>query len=373
MLDVARLRESFARVAMHGDELPLFFYSDLFIKHPEVRELFPVSMAAQRGHLVDALAKIVSQVDRVDDLTVFLQGLGRDHRRFGAVARHYEAVGASLLATLEHFSGPAWTSELAADWKAAYELIGSVMTAAAAEDEQMRPAWWRGTVVTCERRAFDVSVLLVRPEPRMDYLPGQSVAIESPARPRLWRYYSMANAPRPDGLLEFHIRLIDGGAVSMALTSSTVADSELRLGPPVGALTLSQPFSGRDLLLVAGSTGLAPLKAILEQVAALQQPPKVHLFFGARKADGLYDLDSLEKLAAQHPWLTVTPAASADSTFVGETGSLPDVVARYGNWSGHEAYLAGPAEMVKETGTWLASAGMAQDQIHIEDFGWSEP
>ena len=50
----------------------------------------------------------------------------------------------------------------------------------------------------------------------------------------------MANAPRQDGLLEFHIRLIDGGAVSMALTSGTIAGTELRLGPPVGALTLSR-------------------------------------------------------------------------------------------------------------------------------------
>jgi NAD(P)H-flavin reductase len=372
-LDVVRLRESFAHIAMHGDELPLFFYSDLFIKHPEVRELFPVSMAAQRGHLVDALVKIVSQVDSVNDLTAFLQGLGRDHRKFGAVAEHYDAVGASLLATLEHFSGPAWTPELAADWKAAYELIGSVMTAAADADEQLRPPWWRGTVVACERRTFDVSVLFVRPEPRMDYLPGQSVAIESPSRPKLWRYYSMANAPRSDGLLEFHIRLIDGGAVSMALTSSTIADTELRLGPPVGALTLSQPISGRDLLLVAGSTGLAPLKAILDQVAALQQPPRVHLFFGARTADGLYDLDSLEKMAAQYSWLTITPAVSADSKFTGETGSLPDVVARHGDWSGHDAYLAGPTEMVQEAVARLTSAGMAQEQIHIEDFGWSEP
>jgi NAD(P)H-flavin reductase len=126
-------------------------------------------------------------------------------------------------------------------------------------------------------------------------------------------------------------------------------------------------------LLVAGSTGLAPLKAILDQVAAVQQPPKVHLFFGARNADGLYDLDSLEKMAAQHPWLTVTPAVSANSTFAGETGSLPDVVTRHGDWSGHDAYLAGPTEMVQETVARLASAGMAQDQIHIEDFGWSEP
>jgi NAD(P)H-flavin reductase/hemoglobin-like flavoprotein len=372
-LDVARLRESFARVAMHGDELPLFFYSDLFIKHPEVRELFPVSMASQRGHLVDALVKIVSQVDNVDSLTAFLQGLGRDHRKFGAVAEHYDAVGASLLATLEHFSGPAWTPEVAGDWKAAYELISAVMTAAAAEDEKVRPACWKGTVVSHERRAFDISVLLVRPEPPMDYLPGQSVAIECPSRPKLWRYYSIANAPRPDGLLEFHIRLIDGGAVSMALTSSRIADTELRLGPPVGVLTLTQPLTGRDLLLVAGSTGLAPLKAILDQVVTLPEPPKVHLFFGARTADGLYDLDSLEKTAAQHPWLTVTPAVSGDTKFYGETGSLPDVVARHGDWSGHDAYLAGPTEMVQETVARLASAGVAQDQIHIEDFGWSEP
>src|SRR5450432_584091 len=369
-LDVARLRESFAHVAMHGDELPLFFYADLFIKHPELRDLFPISMAAQRGHLVDALVKIVSQVDRVDELTAFLQGLGRDHRKFEVVAEHYDAVGDSLLTTLEHFAGPAWTPGLAADWRAAYELIGSVMTTAATADERLRPPWWRGTVVTCEQRAFDVSVLFVRPEPRIDYLPGQSVAIESPSRPKLWRYYSMANAPRPDGLLEFHIRLIDGGAVSMALTSSTIADTELRLGSPIGALTLTDPRAGRDLLLVAGSTGLAPLKAILDQVTALKKPPRVHLFFGARTADGLYDLDSLEKMAAQHPWLTITPAVSADSKFTGETGSLPDVVARHGDWSGHEAYLAGPTEMVRDAAARLASAGVAQDQIHFEDFGW---
>jgi NAD(P)H-flavin reductase/hemoglobin-like flavoprotein len=372
-LDVVRLRESFARVAIHGDQLPLFFYSDLFIKHPDVRELFPVSMAAQRGHLINALVKIVSHVDSVDDLTAFLQGLGCDHRKFGVVAAHYDAVGDSLLATLEHFSGPAWTSELSTDWKAAYELISSVMTTAARADEQLRPPWWRGTVVNIERRAFDVSVLLVRPEPRMDYLPGQSVAIETSSRPKLWRYYSIANAPRPDGLLEFHIRLIDGGAVSMALTSDAIADTELRLGPPVGTLTFRQPAPSAGLLLVAGSTGLAPLKAILEQVAALPQPPKVRLFFGARTADGLYDLDSLEKMASQCPWLTVTPVVSGGTRFTGDTGSLPDVVARHGDWAGHDAYLAGPSEMVEEAVSKLASAGMAVDHIHIEDFGWSEP
>lgn len=372
-LDYVRLRESFARVAVHGDELPLFFYSDLFIKHPEVRDLFPVSMAAQRGHLVDALAKIVSHVHRADDLTMFLEGLGRDHRKFGAIADHYQAVGDSLLATLEHFSGPDWTPQLAAHWTTAYELISSIMAKAAAADEKDRPAWWNGTVISIERRAFDIAVLLVRTEPHVDYLPGQSVAIETPTRPRLWRYYSMANAPRPDGLLEFHVRLIDGGQVSMALTSSKIVNTQIRLGPPVGVLTLSQPPSGRDLLLVAGSTGLAPIKAILQQVAGLHEPPQAHLFFGARSVDGLYDLDSLEKMAAEHPWLTVTPVVTGDKHFDGAAGSVPDVIARHGDWLGRETYVVGPTEMVQETVAKLTAAGMPTDQIHIEDFGWSEP
>jgi NAD(P)H-flavin reductase/hemoglobin-like flavoprotein len=376
MVDVARLRECFAAVAAHGDELALFFYSDLFLRHPEVRELFPVSMAAQRGHFADALVRIVAQADRAEELTGFLQGLGRDHRKFGAVLSHYDGVGTSLLATLQHFAGPAWSAEVAADWKEAYQLVASVMSRAAVADEAEQPAWWAGTVVGFERRGFDVCVLSVRPEPRLQYAPGQSVAVECPARPRLWRYYSMAGAPRPDGLLEFHIRLVDGGAVSMALTSERIEGSQLRLGPPVGALTLDGTC-GRDLLLVAGSTGLAPLKAILEQVAALDDPPQVDLFFGAATAEGLYDLDALDKLAARHPWLALTPvitggSAAAGPGFAGQTGTLPEVVVRSGDWSGREAYLAGPSEMVQETVTRLASAGLAREHIHVEDFGWSE-
>jgi NAD(P)H-flavin reductase/hemoglobin-like flavoprotein len=370
-VDIERLRSSFAHIAMHGDEVPLHFYSDLFLKHPETRPLFPVSMQAQRGHLVDALVTIVSSVDNPDNLTVFLRDLGRGHRKFGTLTGHYEAVRDSLLATFAHFCGGAWDADLEADWRAAYELIAGVMTAAAQEDEQRHPAYWSGTVVGHERRAFDIAVLTVRTQPRLEYLPGQSVAIESPARPRLWRYYSIANAPRPDGSVEFHVRVVDGGAVSMALTATTSVGIELKLGPPVGVMRLDTA-SGRDILMVAGSTGLAPLKAMLEQAAALRQPPRVHLFFGARQADGLYDLPSLEKLATEQPWLTVVPAVSV-GRFAGQTGPLPDVVTRLGNWSDRDAYIAGPTEMVKDCTARLAAAGMPVTQIHVEDFGWSEP
>jgi NAD(P)H-flavin reductase/hemoglobin-like flavoprotein len=371
-VDALRLKDSFGKISMHGDEVPLFFYSDLFIKHPDVRELFPISMKSQRDHFFIALGQIISQVDRVDELTVFLKGLGRDHRKFGAIAVHYDAVRDSLLETVAHFSGDAWTPELATDWMDAYSQVASIMLRAAQQDEATRPAFWKGTVVSSERKAFDISVLQVRPEPWLDFTPGQSVAIESPARPRLWRYYSIANAPRDDGMLEFHVRLIDGGAVSMALTYLQSPGDSLRLGPAVGVLTLDTT-SERDILMVAGSTGLAPLKAMTEQVAALPRPPKVHMYFCARTAEALYDLPGLDKLAGEHEWLTVVPVATADPRFNGETGSVPDVVLRSGSWSGHDVYLAGPSEMVRETSARLVAAGTPRDQVHIEDFGWSEP
>ena len=108
-MDVQRLQESFTRMTMHGDAVPLFFYSDLFLRHPETRDLFPVSMAAQRDRLVHALGRIVSDAGHVDALGEYLQDLGREHRKFGAIAEYYPYVGASLVATLAHFNGPAWT------------------------------------------------------------------------------------------------------------------------------------------------------------------------------------------------------------------------------------------------------------------------
>src|SRR5258708_16987069 len=108
-------------------------------------------MKAQRDHLVGALAQIVGQVDRVDDLTLFLQGLGRDHRKFGALAEHYDVVGDSLLATLAHFAGDTWTPELASDWRGAYSPGARVRITAAKQDEATRPALSQRTGIPCVR------------------------------------------------------------------------------------------------------------------------------------------------------------------------------------------------------------------------------
>jgi hemoglobin-like flavoprotein len=127
-----RLKDNFALVGAHGIEVAEFFYADLFEKNPGVRSMFPPAMTAQQEKLLNALSYIVSTVDDPDALVPFLQDLGRRHRGFGAVPEYFPAVGASLLATLEYFSGEEWTEELAKDWADAYGVVAQVMIEAPA-------------------------------------------------------------------------------------------------------------------------------------------------------------------------------------------------------------------------------------------------
>lgn len=367
-MDAQRLKDNFARVAQHGDAVALFFYSDLFLRNPKLREMFPVGMNHQRDRLLSALGRIVSQVDELDELLPFVRQLGRDHRKFGVEALHYPEVGASLVTTLRYFSGTAWNDQLARDWTDAYNVVSKVMIEAAAEDASQRPSWWNGQIVAHERRRFDLAVMRVLPDRPLPYQPGQAVAMETPYRPRMWRFYSMANAPRPDNTIDFHVRLVDGGPVSPVLVRSVAVGDWVKLGPPVGTMTFDER-SGRDVLLVAGSTGLAPLKAILERIATLPAPPRVHLFFGARTVDGLYDLDDLTKRAVEASWLTVVPAVSDEAgDGVAEQGLLPDVIARHGHWRDHDAYVCGSPGMVEATAERLMRLGLSGDRIRLDKY-----
>jgi NAD(P)H-flavin reductase/hemoglobin-like flavoprotein len=364
-VDIPAMRANFAKAHAAGDEAPLYFYSHLFLSHPETRKLFPVSMAHQRDRLFNALGDIVHYVDDLDSLVPILQALGRDHRKFGTVAEHYPAVGASLLATLQHFDD-AWTADLAQDWTEAYQLVAKVMIEAA-EAAAEQPPWWDADVVGHDRRTFDVAVLKVKPRNPFGYQPGQSISLETDLRPKLWRYYSPANAPRPDGTMELHVKARDGGPVSSALVRQLVVGDVLRLGPPLGHLGLDRD-SDRDLLLVAGGMGLAPLKALIDQVARFGPKRRVDLFVGARIEEQLYDRSDLDRLAAENPWLAVTYAVSDDKESSLEHGDIGDVVDRHGPWRSRDVYVAGPAPMVEDTLGRLLASGLPHERIRAEVF-----
>jgi NAD(P)H-flavin reductase len=142
----------------------------------------------------------------------------------------------------------------------------------------------------------------------------------------------------------------------------------LRLGAPIGsALTLPSPH-GPDLLLIAGGTGLAPMKALIEQLAHEGAQRRVHLFLGAQNSLGLYDLPELRKLADEHHWLTVTPIVSDDPLYEGHRGLVGEFAARAGDWSRHEVYLCGSKPMVRSTVSRLREAGVSETQIHFDTF-----
>ena len=88
----------------------------------------------------------------------------------------------------------------------------------------------------------------VQPDQPYPYEPGQYTSVECVHVPRVWRQYSMANAPRRDGRLEFHVRSLGAGWVSGALVRRTNVGDVLRLGPPMGAMVLDRE-SQRDLVL----------------------------------------------------------------------------------------------------------------------------
>src|SRR5690606_21508619 len=298
------IRDSWAQIEPDVDELGRLFYANLFRIAPETRDLFPVNLQVQRSRLVRALVHVVQMIDRPDELTPFLEQLGRDHRKFGVVARHFEAVGEALFAALADTAGPVWTPEVREAWVHAYELVSGAMRTAV--ESERGPATWFGEVVAHERIGWDIAIITVQaPEP-IPYRAGQYLSVEVPQRPRLWRYLSPANAPREDGTLDFHVRAVEGGWVSRAIVAHTNIGDTWRFGSPMGRMHVD-PGTGREVLMVCGGTGVAPMKALLEDIAQRPEQPRTQVFVGGRTWDDLYDFTSLRKFSYSNTWLDVIP------------------------------------------------------------------
>lgn len=368
MLDPRLIKESFTVVEPVADKVAGYFYARLFIENPEVRDMFPPYMDVQRGRLLGAIVRIVQGIDRPEFLANFLEQLGRDHRKFGAKPAHYEAVGRALIAAIKRYAGEAWTPQVEAAWVAAYSVAAQTMIEASRRAALDTPDWWLAEVVAHEQRTRDLAVLWFRPDQPYPYEAGQYVSVETPWWPRVWRSYSMANAPRKDNLLELHVRALDAGWVSHALVDRARMGDVIRLGHATGTMCADRT-STRDVVCIAGGTGLAPMKAIIEDMARWNWYRRVHLFFGGRKPEDLYDLQAIHGLSRQHTWLTVVPAVSEDDRYRGEQGLIADVALRYGQWTDHDVYIAGSPEMVRGTIDRLLTIGVSMSRIKFDTFG----
>ncbi|MFF7992257.1 globin domain-containing protein [Kitasatospora xanthocidica] len=368
--DIELIRASLAVVEPVADRATAHFYALLFLQHPEVRPLFPAAMDVQRDRLFRALLDAARGAEDPVALTARLGGLGRGHRRYGTLTGHYAPVGECLVRALARYAGARWDAETELAWRRAYRLISSIMIEAAEEAARTSPPWWQGEVVRHERPARDVAVITVRPDQAYPFRAGQYTSLETPWWPRVWRHYSFATAPRPDGLLTFHVKAVQAGWVSNALVHRAAPGDVLRLGPAAGSMTVDHTADG-DLLCLGGGTGIAPVGALVEEIAGYGAPGRrVEVFYGARRAAGLYALDGLRELARVHPWLTVRPVLSGTGPAEGAlTGELPEVVGRFGPWADRAAVLSGPPAMVRRGVGVLLRAGVPAERIRHDLVG----
>ncbi|MCL7379549.1 globin domain-containing protein [Streptomyces sp. 35G-GA-8] len=359
--DAILVRRTLAEIAPVSDQVTSYFYSLLFVRHPDLRVLFPVAMDAQRDRLLKALLTAAEHMDSPAVLTGYLRQLGRGHRKYGTQATHYPAVGEALLGALSRYASASWDDETEAAWVRTYTTISQIMIDAAAENELHAPAWWQAEVVSHDLRTSDIAVVTVRPDQPYPFVAGQYTSLETPWWPRVWRHYSFASAPRPDGLLSFHVKAVPAGWVSNALVHHARPGDVLRLGPPAGSMTVDHS-TDNGLLCLGGGTGIAPIKALVEDVAEHGHRRPVHVFYGARHDEDLYDIETMLRLQSAHPWLAVRPVV-AEGPSQGLTGQIPEAVREYGPWHEYDAYLSGPPGMIRSSLDALKGAGIPLERI----------
>lgn len=370
------LQSAFAR-SDSPDTVVHRFYSHWFATAPTVREMFPPDLSAQRRLFARALHWVYGELvaQRANEPVAFLAQLGRDHRKYGVTQRHYDAMAEALYQTLRTDLAEVWNPAVHAAAVQSLKLIVGVMRNAA--DSEAGPAFWEAEVAEVHRVSRDLVVVRLHTDPPLRYHPGQYVKVEVPQCPRRWRYLSPAIPDDESGGIEFHIKAVPGGLVSTAIVAETAPGQRWRISSPHGGLHVDR--AGGDVLMVAGSTGLSPLRAIIMDLARWGQNPRVQLFFGARYPCELYDLRTLWQIAAHNPWLTVSPVSEYSSDpdwaadypdvtpprglHVRQLGRLPEVVSRYGGWGDRQILICGGPEMVQATRAALVAHGAPVERI----------
>ena len=375
--DALRLLRSALDPPDADNELVCRFYTRWFAIDPSVRDLFPADMGGQRAAFGEALRWVMGELvaRRSDEPVAFLAQLGRDHRKYGVTQQHYQTMQEALYSSFRSHLIDCWDDAVDEAARDALALIIGVMSGAA--DAESGPAWWDGTVVEHQRVSRDVAVVRLQLDRPMHYYAGQYVNVQVPQCPRRWRYLSPAIPADPGGTIEFHVRTVLGGMVSSAVISETRLGHRWRLSAPHGAMEVDR--EGGDVLMVAGSTGLAPLRALIMDMTRFAHNPRVHLFFGARYPCELYDLRTLWSIAAHNPWLSVSPVSEYNHNppwagdypdvqpprglHVRQTGRLPEVVTKYGAWGDRQILISGNPQMIANTKAALVAKGAPLERI----------
>lgn len=226
-------------------------------------------------------------------------------------------------------------------------------------------------VAEMQRLCHDVYLLRLKlpTTERLQFFAGQYIEILLKDGRR--RAFSIANAPHDDDYIDLHIRLVEGGEFTQYVFNEMQPKAILRIEGPFGQFYLRED-SPRPILMMAGGTGYAPLKGMLEHAFHIGITRPIHLFWGARSRRDLYAHDTISRWAREHGNLQYTPVLSeplAEDTWDGETGLvLGALLEHYPEPAGHDIYMSGPPAMVEAGRKSFLGRGVPQEQMFADAF-----
>lgn len=229
-------------------------------------------------------------------------------------------------------------------------------------------------VARIEPLAHDVTMLRLQlpAGERLQFLAGQYIDLLLKDGRR--RSFSMANPPHDDEYLELHIRRVPGGRFSDELLSDMKEKALLRFEGPLGTFFLRED-SDRPIVMVAGGTGFAPIKSMVEHAIARGIERPIHVFWGVRARRDLYMDEQAREWAEAHANIDYTPVLSepaADDDWSGATGFVHDAVAAaYPDLSGAQVYMSGPPVMIEAGRAAFRAAGLPRDQLFFDSFDYA--
>jgi propane monooxygenase reductase subunit len=228
-----------------------------------------------------------------------------------------------------------------------------------------------GTVESCERLTHDIyRLVLALDESELAFTPGQYMDLQVPGT-ELCRSFSMACLPG-EGRLEFLMRAYPDGAFAAVLESGLDSGTPIAFTGPYGSFRLAD--TDRDILMVAGGSGMAPVLALLRELAGQASTRKIRFFYGARTDADLFNRELIQELGSRLSDFAYSEVLSEpDGTdWTGPTGYVHEVAAQAlaeGQLSGPEVYTCGPPPMVDALVEVLTSAhGVEERDIHYDKF-----
>jgi CDP-4-dehydro-6-deoxyglucose reductase len=203
---------------------------------------------------------------------------------------------------------------------------------------------------------------------RLQFLAGQYVDILLPGGKR--RAFSIASPPQLEDELELHIRHVDGGDFTGWVFDELKEKDILRLEGPLGTFFVRHDQPARPMIMMGGGTGFAPLKSMIEDLLTLGDQRPIHLFWGARSEEELYQQSLPEKWQKQYAHIEYSSALSEtggpESAFSGFVHEA--VLDKYPELSEHDVYMSGPPAMIEAAKLAFLQNGLPERRLFYDSF-----